>query len=222
MKKTTGVMAVFFLVMAANPAEAGDGTLSDSQILSLDYNLADQYSPPPTATIVSEQDMPGLGVEFTIHFPSTGFPDYFFYDVSDSSDGAGTLTGLNFGGYSNFDLKFTLVSVDGSTSASQEFNVGAMVGPYETYQFAYRPVALSLGGSYPASGISSTQLTSAALDIVGFTAYIPSGQGWSAGSHNVTFLVQPADGAAVIPEPATWTLVALGGLAMGLTRRRSP
>jgi hypothetical protein len=212
--------AVFVCALiAALPAKATDFTLSEAAILSLDYNNPDNYySPPPTATITSEQDIPGTGVKFTIHFASTNAWDTFRLQASDKNNGAGTLGGLNVSAFANFDLKFTLVSIDGSTSGSQLFNVGALIGPYGISPYAYRPETVSLTGSYPVSTVSSTTVATTNLTVVGFAAY--EYPGWSAGPHDVTLLVQPAPGAVqIVPEPATWMLAMLGAGMLFGTRR---
>lgn len=214
-----GVFALSSLLIAPAPAQATDFTLSDSAIMSLDYNLQDYYGPPITSTITSEQDIPGTGVQFNIHFPSTNSLDCFRFQVSDSTHGAGTLAGLNVSTYSNFVLKFTVLSIDGSTSASPFIEVGALIGPYEAAQWAFHPVITSLAGSYPSTGISTISVTSATISDIGFyTEEWPSWE-WPAGPHDISLLVQPADGLIELPEPTTWALVTLGSAALFASRR---
>ena len=198
-------------------ASATDFTLSDSAILSLDYNLSNTDYQPSPPTILSEQDIPGTGVEFTVHFVDTNGVDAYFYRISDSKYGAGTLAGMNVGSYSNFDLQFTVLSVDGSASGSQLMGAGAFIGPFNGYANAYHPVATSLTGEYPASVISTIAVTSATVSDIGFELnLLYSYDGWSAGPHNVTFLVQPVVGLVQLPEPSTPVLVALGvGILLG-------
>src|SRR6266446_8535058 len=120
MKRSIWIATFACTLIAAPPAKATDFTLSEAAILSLDYNNPGNYLyPVPTATITSEQDIPGVGVQFSIHFASTNWQDYVLYWVSDKDNGAGTLTHFDPSGFANFDLKFTLVKVDSSTSASQ-------------------------------------------------------------------------------------------------------
>ena len=206
-------------LMAAYPAKATDFTLSDSAILSLDYNLSSSFLPPPTAIITSEQDIPGTGVQFNIHFSSTNSPDYFRFQVSDNTHGAGTLAGLNVSAYSNFVLKFTVLSIDGSASASQLLEVGALIGPYNGSAWAFHPQITSPAGYYPPSAVSTISVTSATIADIGFyTSEWPSWE-WSAGPHDVTLLVQPAAGAVQIPEPTSWAMVTLGTSALFGSRR---
>ncbi len=82
-----------FTLTLAYSAKATDFTLSESGILSLDDNMSNIVAETEAyifnATIISNQDIPGTGVVFTIHFPSTNFPDSFFYWTSNSAHGAG-------------------------------------------------------------------------------------------------------------------------------------
>lgn len=193
---------------------ASDFTLSDSAILSLDYNvMTNYYSPPLTATIVSKQDIAGPGVQFNIHFNDTNWVDCEIFNVSSSKYGAGTAAGIDVSAYSNFSLAFTLLSVDGSTSGNEDLIVGSLLGPRNGgYIWAYRPKYVSLTGFNPPSAVSTISVESASIGIIGFTAYL-SPENWSAGPHDVTLLVAPAPGAVQIPEPSTWSLLALAGVA---------
>jgi hypothetical protein len=204
----------------AYTAEATDFTLSNSAILALDDNEQFYYGSPLTASIVSRQETLGTGIQYKIQFTSTNWPDYIFYQLSDKYAGAGTLVGMNVTAYSNFDLKFSLVSVDGSSSGSQVLEVGSMIGPYDSYWSAYHPVLTSLTGYYPPSAVSTISVTSATVDLIGFVVLVYPYGGWSAGPHDVTILVQPAPGAMQIPEPSTWTMLVLGVVVFRFSRRR--
>ena len=218
MKRSIWAAAFACALLAALPAKAADFTLSDAAILSLDYNNPDNYPLPPTATITSEQDIPGTGVQFTFHFASTNAWDTFRYQVSDKNSGAGTLTHFNPSGYSNFDLKFTLVSIDGSASGSQFLEAGALIGPFNGPTYAWTPEIMSLTGSFPSAAVSHISVTSNTVSDLGFAVLIYPG--WSAGPHDVTLLVQPAPGAVqIVPEPATWILTMLGAGVLFGTRR---
>src|SRR5882724_8083238 len=80
------VATLAFALMAAHPAKATDFTLSESGILSLDDNMSNIWSQTSsdiyTATILSNQDIPGTGVVFTIHFPGTNYPNYLLFWTS--------------------------------------------------------------------------------------------------------------------------------------------
>src|SRR5664280_2307113 len=166
------------------PVTASDFTLSDSAILSLDYNMPfSAGSPPPTASVVSKQDTPGIGVQFNLHFVSTNWPDNILSWISSSSYGTGALTTMSVGSYSNFCLKFTLLSIDGSTSGSQIALVGSLIGPYQAASWAYNPDPVSLSGYYPSSAVSTMAVTSATLSNIGFIVEVWPYGGWSAGPH---------------------------------------
>ena len=220
MKQAMGSFLLALGCAAITPysAKATDFTLSDSAIMSLDYNMSNFFVPPPTASIVSKQDIPGTGVQFTIHFNSTNYPDYFCLQVSDKDYGAGTLAGIDVSGYSNYSLKFTLVSVDGSTSGSGGLDVGAVIGG-GTY--AYQAQIIGLNGFFPSAAVSSTPTSYALPTIsrIGFIAYLWQYGGWSDAPHDITLLVEPADGAVQIPEPAPCSLLTLGVLALLGIRR---
>jgi hypothetical protein len=220
MKRSLWTAVFACALMTALPAKATDFTLSDAAILSLDYDMSNSYVPPLTASITSKQDIPGTGVQFKIHFPSTNSLDSFRFQVSDRTYGAGTLTHFDPSGYANFDLAFTLMSVDGSAFGSQLLGAGALIGPFNGSSAAFHPEVMSLTGSYPTSAISQIPVTSNIVSEIGFTVFLLSSAGWSAGPHDVTLLVQPADGAVqIVPEPATWILTMLGvGVLFG-TRR---
>src|SRR2546426_881571 len=106
MKRSIWAATLAHALVAALAAKATDFTLSDSAIMSLDYNLSNSYAPPPTASVVSKEDISGLGVQFNIHFPSTNSPDYTLFQVSDKNYGAGTLANMDVSAYSNFRLQF--------------------------------------------------------------------------------------------------------------------
>jgi hypothetical protein len=84
-------------------------------------------------------------------------------------------------------------------------------------------VITSLTGSDPSFAVSVMPITSSTLNDIGFyvslLAWWGADGGWSAGPHDVTLLVSPADGAVQIPEPATWVLVLLGVFALTGGRR---
>ena len=201
------LLALGSLLITASPAKAADFTLSDSAIMSLDYNMSNEEVQPFPPSILSEQDIPGTGVLFNVHFVSTNAPDAFLYRVSDKTYGAGTLAGINVSAYSNFDLQFTLVSVDGSSSATQWMEAASVIGPFNSYPYASHPALTSLTGDFPPSVVSTIAVTSATISVIGFDfnlySYLDFG-GWTAGPHNVTFLVQPA------PEPCRSPNLRLG------------
>src|SRR5579862_1218440 len=102
-----GLSALVSALLFIPTSQATDFTLSEAGILALDNNVSSIGPYIYNASILSNRDIPGTGVVFTIHFPSTNFPDNFFYWTSNSSQGAGTLAGLNVSTYSNFVLHCT-------------------------------------------------------------------------------------------------------------------
>jgi hypothetical protein len=211
-------LALVGALVAAYPAKATDFTLSDSAVMSLDYNLGNFFVPPPTASVVSRQDVPGEGVQYDIHFASTTNQDISLYQVSDRNYGAGTLANMDVSAYSNYNLKFTVLSIDGSTSGNGTLVVGAVIGlsSIGTY-YQYQPKVIALTGANPSSAVSSTTVSAPTTFVIGFTAHLFTG--WSAGPHDVTLLVQPAAGAVQVPEPSTFALAGLGTVALLVARR---
>jgi hypothetical protein len=218
-----GATTLACALVVAYSANATNFTLSDSAIMSLDYNNSNDFFQPLPASIVSKQDIPGPGVQFTIHFPGTNLLDHELFQLSDQNYGAGTLAGIDVSPYSNFTLKFTVLSIDGSTSGNEILQVGSVIGPLNGHPWGYHPQPISLTGSYAPSAVSTTFVTSATASTIGFTVYFTDNGGWSAGPHDFTLLVQSASGAVQIPEPSTWAMLALAAVAFlgsgGLYRR---
>ncbi len=78
--------------------------------------------------------------------------------------------------------------------------MGALIGPYHGSLDAYHPDVASLDGDFPSSVVSTISVTSATVDDIGFIVdEWPLGS-WSDGPHDVTMLIQPADGAVQLPE----------------------
>jgi len=198
------VATLAFALMATHPAKATDFTLSESGILSLDDNMSNVVAESSgdiyTATILSSQDIPGTGVVFTIHFPGTNYTDSLLFWTSNFAHGNGTLAGLDVSAYTNFVLKFTVLSIDGSSNAPGSLEVGALTGPYFSFHYGYYPDAVSLTGEFPPSVISTTLVETATINDIGFVVNEWPFGSWSDGPHDVTVLVQPADGVTQLPE----------------------
>jgi hypothetical protein len=202
MKKSRHLLATSLAcALAASPVMATDFTLSESAMMSLDYNNSASFGMPLTSSILTNQDIPRIGVQYTIRFVSTNLLTSTFFHLSDSRHGAGTLAGADVSAYKKFALKFTLIAIDGSTSASNALVVGAMVGPSGGYPNAFRPEVIGLTGSYPPSATSVTTSDPGIIRVIGFTVYPIPSPAWVAGPHDITLLVQPADGAVPLEIP---------------------
>jgi hypothetical protein len=172
-------------------AEADDCTLPEEAIMALDYNMSSFY-PYMTAKLSSKKLIPGQGVEYQIHYLSTASEDRFFYLVSDTKHGSGAVAGVDVSPCDKFDLRFTLVSIDDSTTATGTVMVGSVVGDTPGKAFdRFRPEEISLPKDRRNSVVSSTPVNGATNYVMGFTAQLMLE--FSDGPHDIVLRVQPAD-----------------------------
>jgi hypothetical protein len=195
------LLGAAIVLAAVLPAIADDFTLSDKEILDLDYGNSGYYVPPLTATVLSKNHIPDTGVQFTIHFAGTNSHDATIFRLSDRTHGAGTLAGVYIGIHTNFALKFTLISVDGATSGNNNvLAVGAVVGPFHGTSNGFRPELISLSSPDAASATSVTISDAGTINVLGFTAYQLPGAPWPPGPHTIKLLVEPARDATTLGE----------------------
>jgi hypothetical protein len=212
-----GLSAVFIL---AGTVGADGFTLSDAGLMALDWRYAG------TATLANKVDVPGPGVEFNIHFPSNTGPGNTLYYVSDHDHGSGALTGIDVSGYDKYELKFTIVSINGVTDGEVggQVNVGALIGPVLGYNYGYSPKILDLlsATSHNPTEISSTPNDAHYPSLIGFEVWLwpDNSPLWSPNGTDLTLLIEPVAGDFAIPEPGTLALLALGGVAVLRKRRR--
>ena len=212
------MVALFTLALSATPGRGVNFTLSDGALMSLDWYNRNNYYPPPTATVLERRNTRGPGVEFDIHYPGNQAPDSSLECVSSKYGGAGTLVGIDISTYDNFELKFTLLSVNGIVpppSAELYLIVGSIIDIDSTWGF--RPEVIGFAPDKPTTAISSTSTDVERIGMVGFTAYIPywwPTNNWDPSGSTVTLRVELLPAAVAIPEPATVWLLTLGGLAL--------
>jgi PEP-CTERM motif len=220
------VFACFILALSPFAARGTTFTLSDSALMSLDYDFI--YYSNQSGTITKITDVPGPGVQFDISFPDPlekkgTVPDIFW--TSCIYGGQGIFAHRDISTYNSFALKFTLISATGISSPDEVglLAVGALINQSQ-HTYAYQPKGLTFyDPTYPSSAVSITPTDSSQISLVGFTCYIPEGSAagnWDPTGAKVSILVQAAPNAVVItPEPATLLLLGLGAVA--LRRKRS-
>jgi len=209
------ITAVFAFRLPATPVLGKGFTLSDTALMSFDqhYGWGD-------ATITNRRDVPGPGVEFDIHFPGNEQPDSVLHYGSSKDGSAGSLVGIDVSMYDAFELKFTLVSIDGVSTPDIGglVSVGAAINPWhgEGSGEAYRPAWIDLVSDtpYDSTSISSTTIDTDQIFYIGIIAWLFEPSDWSPSGTNMTLLVEAAPSAVVIPETGTVLLLGLGGLAL--------
>lgn len=195
-------------------ASASVFTLSDSALLSLDADLQSS-----TSTTFSRTDVAGSGVVFEIFYPGLGS------ELSPVSStvygGSGALTGIDISGYDSFALDFTLLSVNGQTDYSNyggPLIAGAVINGIAV-DYRYKPEVLGFV-SFPSDVTSITPTLAETIETVGFSLNVPTwwydeGESpWNPAGNTVQVLVSAAEGATVIPEPATLLLMGTGLLVI--------
>jgi hypothetical protein len=189
------VILILILVLFSTLAIAKNFTLSDNDLMLLDWHLNHHHA----AEVISKTDVEGPGVEFEIYFPDTNGPGRSIEYVSYKYNGEGSLTGINISAYDAFSLKFTLVSVNGSNSPKTGgyLVVGALLDMGQSYGF--RPEDVSLKPQRN-SAISTTKTKdSNDISIIGFTAYLFKSEGWDPNGSTIKLLVEAAPNAEILP-----------------------
>jgi hypothetical protein len=197
------------VVLALVPLAGGASfTLSDEALMSLDWNLQDYYGNPVKARILERRDIPGWGVEFDIFYPGATGLDSTFYAISSSRGGSGSLVGLDVSPYAKYELMITLKYINGrrSMNAGDRVIVGAIIGPFGSSRYGFRPYSIDLNSSTsdPECVQAYTDVKTAQLSLVGFTAYLFPFENnhWNPSGTTLTLLVQPASGAVQLyPKP---------------------
>lgn len=215
------VIALLLLSLSRTPAIGVTFTLSDAGLTSLDWLRANG------GDVVDRRDVSGLGVEFDIYYPADNSPESEVSYGSSKEGGAGALAGIDISMYDTYELKFTLVAVDGLSSpgVGGVLAVGAYVG--NPLRYHSRGVDFDPGSAYDTTVISSTTLGSLGdpkfdlpledIDYLGFYTRLVENTGWNPAGTTVTLLVEPAPGAVLIPEPATLLLLSFGVMMLRKT-----
>ncbi|MCK5472914.1 MAG: hypothetical protein KAI59_02695 [Planctomycetes bacterium] len=191
------VAAVLILGLFAALAIAENFTLSDDDLMLLDYHFNHHSS---SSEVIYKTDVEGPGVEFDIHFPDTNRQNHSITYVSCKNGGEDLVTGININDYDAFAIKFTLVSVNDSNypDAGGSLVVGALIN--SGYSHSYRPEVISLQPGNNTT-ISSTKTDANNTSIIGFTAHFLTPDGWDPNGSTVRLLIEPAPDAEFLPQP---------------------
>jgi hypothetical protein len=219
MKKIFIIIAVVTIHLLSSNAFSLSFTLSDSALMEPEQVFGN-------AVLLNKRDIVGPGVEYDLLF---GGPSNL-----NSIETRIKVADLDLSSYDHFDLKFTLLAINGDNSNEnlEILSAGAMLTGWKsdgTYTGNFNPTTLRLNEGYDpiydqsfsSSGISSTINASGyttsyqRIETAGVTFYIAAKfvDSWTFFDDTiVTLLIEPAEGAIVIPEPATLSLLALGAI----------
>ena len=161
-------------------------TLSDEGLMGLsEYS---KYNPTLKSTVLEKRDVDGPGVEFDIYFPGNKSPNHSVYYVFSQEKLKEVFQGIDLASCDAFELKFTLISVEGNDSPDS--GGGLVVGALKNG--AYRPEVISLSKNHPKTAVSTTGMNGGSLSRVGFTAHFLTPKGWSPNGTTLTLLIQSA------------------------------
>ncbi|MCD6175643.1 MAG: right-handed parallel beta-helix repeat-containing protein [Planctomycetes bacterium] len=186
MKQMLITVILICMGLLISDASAMKLTLSDKGLM-----LLNEYSPHMSgikATILEKRYIEGVGVEFDIYFPGNEELENSIYYVFSPEGTEEVFKGVDVASCDAFELKFTIVAVDGSTSEENTgiLIVGAHMGG------AYRPEAISLGEIQPNTAVSTTPMDTDKVFRAGFTAHMLTKKGWKPNGTTVTLLIEPA------------------------------
>jgi len=174
-------------------------TLSADQLMSLDW-----AGRGIGRVAILDQRPVGAGVEFDVRFPGSDVGICSLDYVSSGSAGQGILAHRDVSVYQAFALKFTLVAVNGLTDPNFPLKLaaGAIIGPAgDGKMSSCEPVTLGLDPEH-ATQVAKTPMRTGRVHVIGIHVHAVNPQSWDATGCIVTFRVEPAADAEILPSPA--------------------
>jgi len=202
MKTSTYFITSFIAILAtylfAGAAIAENFTLSDEGLMTLHKG---SYYSGATASVVSKSDVTGPGVEFEIYFPGIKVSDTVLEMVCARGEANEPLVGADVGRFDNYELKFTLISIDGKKPVDNRsgLGVGALIG-CDNGPCGYRPERIGFGEFLEPNAVSSTIVEGGILARIGFHINFLNPIGWNPDGTTVKILVEPVSGDIQLPE----------------------
>ncbi|AQQ71013.1 hypothetical protein SMSP2_01377 [Limihaloglobus sulfuriphilus] len=216
-KKLSSVYAL--CALCALTANASVVTLGRDGLMSLDYYHSSQNLTPR----VIDARPSGGSVEFDVEFPGNSGSDSQMFYGSSLYGGEGSLIIQDISGYSQFQMNFELLGIQGYTaqeSETFELWVSPMVHDGDTYKFFPSALVSTAAGSTQASPAMDVSLLAAGIakkgDMIleiGFELHMDDPTLWPASGAVATLLVTPAAGAdQIVPEPVSILLLSYGAM----------
>ncbi len=173
-------------------------SLSDEGLMSLHFG---SFYSDSKVSIAAKKDIPGPGVEFELYFPGTKSNERCIEVVCESWEPNDPLIGINIGKYDHFELKFSVLSINGNNPADLKgtIQLGAIIGT-KGERSGHRPCVINLGEQEEPNVICSTSISGEIITKIGFVVYIYDTNGWDPDGSTITLFVEPTPDADVIPQ----------------------
>ncbi|MBN2512292.1 MAG: hypothetical protein JXB18_05090 [Sedimentisphaerales bacterium] len=221
------IIVLLMSTLVAAAAHASAVTLSQSALMSLDY---DHSSEALTAQVI-EKRLSGNGVEFDIYFQGNGGADSQMFFGSSVFGGAGSLVFADFSAYDAFQMDVALLKVggyDNPQAESFELWFSPMVYDSISYKFFNAELLSTAVGNNTATASMDIGLLSAGNRVhgdwifeIGYEIHMDDPTAWPTEGVILSLLISPTEGAdQIIPEPISLSFLIMGGLCLIAVRRK--